>query len=70
MTRAVSITDTICIECGVNYDTVEEAIECETLDRAEREAEEDEYLADLEQGYWEDHDDYLTSLYGVDFTRP
>lgn len=49
MTRSVSIGTTTCIECGQWYETVEEAIECENLDREEREAAEEEYLR--EQGY-------------------
>lgn len=50
MTRTLSLTETTCIECGTWYETVDEAVECENLDREEREAAEDEYLREQE---WE-----------------
>ena len=40
MTRTLKITDTMCAACLHNYDTVEEAVECENLDRTDREVEE------------------------------
>lgn len=76
MTRTLSITETMCSVCLTNYDTVEEAVECEILDMAEEEAElralegDAEYAAEMEQNHWEADDEYLTSLYGFEFGRP
>lgn len=64
MTRTLSVESTICGVCENHYDTVEEAIECEILDMAEEEA------ALREQEHWEADDDYLTSLHGINFSRP
>lgn len=55
MTRSVSIGTTTCNECGQFYETVEEAVECENLDREE----EQEQAALDEQAYWEADDNYL-----------
>jgi hypothetical protein len=77
MTRTVPIGNRCCYECGHCYDTIEEAIECEELDREERlrqeeydrEQEEWEILteAELEQQMQESDPAYLVSVYGKNF---